>query len=60
VEGGIVTPDEIKAVAKKVLNSVPGGMEGSDIAEPDFDLVEPGGPRRREVETHVWMTFEPA
>ena len=28
--------------------------------EPDFDLVEPGGPRRREVETHVRMTFEPA
>jgi hypothetical protein len=26
--------------------------------EPDFDLVEPGGPRRREVEMHV--TFEPA
>ena len=28
--------------------------------EPDFDLVEPGGPRRREVEMHVRMTFEPA
>ena len=28
--------------------------------EPVFDLVEPGGPRRREVETHVRMTFEPA
>ena len=28
--------------------------------EPDFDLVEPGGPRRREVEMHVRMTLEPA
>jgi len=28
--------------------------------EPDFDLVEPGGPRRREVEMHIRMTFEPA
>jgi hypothetical protein len=28
--------------------------------EPDFDLVEPGGPRRRVVEMHIRMTFEPA
>ena len=36
----------------------------SDLAlqdrEPDFDLVEPGGPRRREVEVHVRMALEPA
>ena len=28
--------------------------------EPDFDLVEPGGPRRREVEMHVRVALEPA
>src|SRR5512139_3189345 len=28
--------------------------------EPDFDLVEPGRSRRREVEVHVRMALEPA
>jgi len=28
--------------------------------EPNLDLVEPGSPRRREVEMHVRMTFEPS
>src|SRR6266849_8808067 len=28
--------------------------------EPDLDLVEPGGPGRREVEMYVRMTLEPA
>lgn len=28
--------------------------------EPDFDLIEPGRPRRGEVEVHVWMALEPA
>ena len=28
--------------------------------EPDFDLVEPGSARRREVEVHVRMMLEPA
>src|SRR5262245_50859273 len=28
--------------------------------EPDLDLVEPRGPRRREVEMHVPVTLEPA
>ena len=28
--------------------------------EPDLDLIEPGGPGRREVEAHGGMTLEPA
>ena len=28
--------------------------------EPDFNLIEPGGPRRREVEMNVRMAPEPA
>jgi hypothetical protein len=35
-----MTSDEIKAVAKKVLNSVPGGMEGPDIARLAMTLIE--------------------
>src|SRR5438874_2596317 len=36
-------------------------LEGfsSQDREPDFDLVEPGGVRRREVEVDVGMTLEP-
>ena len=34
-------------------------LVGQD-GEPNLDLVEPGGARRREVEVHVRMTVEPA
>jgi hypothetical protein len=33
---------------------------GFQDREPDFDLVEPGSARRREVEVYVRMTLEPA
>ena len=34
------------------------GFGGKD-REPDFDLVEPGGVRRREAEMHVFVTLQP-
>ena len=35
------------------------GFPGED-GEPDFDLVEPGGSRRGEVEMHIGMRREPS
>ena len=61
--GFIVGIDESIDVRSKLFNRCEGcavqGLAFQD-REPDFDLVEPGGPRRREVEMHVRMTLEPA
>jgi hypothetical protein len=61
--GFIVGIDESIDVLSKLFNRCEGcavqGLAFQD-REPDFDLVEPGGPRRREVEMHVRMTLEPA
>ena len=34
--------------------------EGRVVEDCPFDPVEPGSPRRREMETHIGMTLEPA
>jgi hypothetical protein len=61
--GFIVGIDESIDVLSKLFNRYEGcavqGLAFQD-REPDCDLVEPGGPRRREVEMHVRMTLEPA
>ena len=61
--GFIVGIDKSIDVLSKLFNGCEGcavqGLAFQD-REPDFDLVEPGGPRRREVEMHVRMTLEPA
>ena len=60
--GFIVDVDKSINVLSKLFN----GCEGCPVQglafqdrEPDFDLVEPGGPRRCEVEMHVRMMLEP-
>jgi hypothetical protein len=39
VEGRAMTPEQIRALGKQVLDSEPGGMEGPDIAELAMLLV---------------------
>jgi hypothetical protein len=60
-------PDEWLGVGivgfNEVINVLPelfdrGG--GRVVEDCPFDLVEPGSPRRREMETHVGRTLEPA
>jgi hypothetical protein len=61
--GFVVGIDERIDVPSKLFNRCEGcAVQGLALQdrEPDFDLVEPGGPRRREVQMHVRMTLEPA
>jgi hypothetical protein len=39
MEGGVVSQDEITALAKRILNSELGGMEGPDIAQLAMTLI---------------------
>ena len=60
---GIVGFNEVIDVLPELFDRGEGRVvEGLPLQdrEPDFDLVEPGSPRRREMETHVGMTLEPA
>jgi hypothetical protein len=50
-----------------VLAKLGDGVEGRIVQrlalqdrEPDFNLLKPRGPRRREVEVHMSLTLEPA
>jgi|HubBroStandDraft_6_1064221.scaffolds.fasta_scaffold1835792_2 hypothetical protein len=60
-----MSPDEIKGIAKSILNSVSGGMEGPDIAELAMLLVSvlvfqtPIG-RREEVSAELRRGFQAA
>src|SRR3981189_74607 len=61
--GGIVGLNEVIDVEPEVFDRGEGSaVEGLCLEdrEPDLDLVEPGSPRRREVEAHVGMALEPA
>src|SRR6187401_1455131 len=59
----VVGVDEGIDVLSQLLNRSEGGAaQGFSFQdrEPDFDLVEPGGACRCEVEMHVLVTLEPA
>ena len=59
LSGFVVGFDEAVAVRPKPQGGAVQRL-GFQDREPDFDLVEPGSARRREVEVHVRMTLEPA
>ena len=60
---GIVGFNEVIDVLPELLDRFKGrAVEGLALQdrEPDFHLVEPGSPRRREMKPYVGMTLEPA
>src|SRR4029450_2594943 len=60
---GVVGLDEGIDVLSQLLDRGEGSaVQGFSLqdGEPDFHLIEPGGPRRGEVEMNVGVTLEPA